>query len=377
MMNVPAFDLKRNYEMLKDDLKDAVNRVLESQRFILGEEVEGFEREVASYLGVSNALGCASGTDALLLSLMALGIREGDEVITTPYTFFATASVVSRLGARPIFVDIDPATYNIDIDKIYDHITPKTKAVIVVHLFGHMAQVEKIEGLLRDKRIYLIEDCAQSFGAWRKIDDDIRYCGTIGTLGCFSFYPTKNLGGYGDGGLVTSNDDYLADRIRKLRVHGLCGEYVHEELGMNSRLDAIQAAILRCRLPHVDEWNKQRRIIAERYRILFDTYGISEFVKSPHEDTDGYHVFHQYVVRCDKRDELMKYLTENGVGTRVYYPLPLHLQPAFSSLGYKMGDFPQAEALSKNSLSLPMYPELLPEEQEYVVDTMAKFYRSN
>ena len=273
------------------------------------------------------------------------GNKRGDEVITTPYTF-ATASVVSRLGARPVFVDIDPVTYNIDIDKIYDHITPKTKAVIVVHLFGHMAQVEKIEGFLRDKGIYLIEDCAQSFGAWRKIDDDIRYCGTIGTLGCFSFYPTKNLGGYGDGGLVTTNDDYLADRIRKLRVHGLCGEYVHEELGMNSRLDAIQAAILRCRLPHVDEWNKQRRIIAERYRILFDTYGISEFVKSPHEDTDGYHVFHQYVVRCDKRDELMKYLAENGVGTRVYYPCP-YICSRHSALWDTIGRFSQAEALSK------------------------------
>lgn len=375
MKYVPAFDLKRNYESMKDEIKEALDRVLESQRFILGEEVEKFESEVASYLEVEHAVGCGSGTDALFLSLMSLDIKDGDEVITTPYTFFATASAIAKLRAKPVFVDIDPLTYNIDVDKVGEYITPRTRAVIVVHLFGLMTPVEKLEPLLKDKGIHLIEDCAQSFGAWRRIDGKIRRCGTIGTLGCFSFYPTKNLGGYGDGGLVTTNIGPLGERIKRLRAHGCSGEYIHEELGMNSRLDAIQATILRCRLRHVDDWNRKRRIIAERYRLLFNVYKISEFVKAPNEDEDNYHVYHQYVVRCAKRDELSKYLDENGVGTRVYYPLPLHLQPVFESLGYKKGDFPEAERLSQDSLALPMYPELTPEEQEYVVKIMAKFYR--
>ncbi|WP_303883684.1 DegT/DnrJ/EryC1/StrS aminotransferase family protein, partial [Acetomicrobium mobile] len=306
---------------------------------------------------------------------MSLDIKEGDEVITTPYTFFATASSIAKLGAKPVFVDIDPLTYNIDTDKVVEYITPRTKAVIVVHLFGLMTPVEKLEPLLKDKGIHLIEDCAQSFGAWRKIDGKIRRCGTIGTFGCFSFYPTKNLGGYGDGGLVTTNLSSLAERIKRLRAHGCSGEYIHEELGMNSRLDAIQAAVLRCRLRHVDDWNRKRRIIAERYRLLFNVYKISEFVKAPSEDEGSYHVYHQYVVRCERRDDLSKYLDENGIGTRVYYPLPLHLQPVFKYLDYRRGDFPEAEKLSQDSLALPMYPELTPDEQEYVVKTIAKFYR--
>lgn len=375
MKYVSAFDLKRNYESMKDEIKEALDRVLESQRFILGEEVEKFEKEVSSYLEVAHAVGCGSGTDALFLSLMSLDIKEGDEVITTPYTFFATASSIAKLGAKPVFVDIDPLTYNIDTDKVVEYITPRTKAVIVVHLFGLMTPVEKLEPLLKDKGIHLIEDCAQSFGAWRKIDGKIRRCGTIGTFGCFSFYPTKNLGGYGDGGLVTTNLSSLAERIKRLRAHGCSGEYIHEELGMNSRLDAIQAAVLRCRLRHVDDWNRKRRIIAERYRLLFNVYKISEFVKAPSEDEDSYHVYHQYVVRCERRDDLSKYLDENGIGTRVYYPLPLHLQPVFKYLDYRRGDFPEAEKLSQDSLALPMYPELTPDEQEYVVKTIAKFYR--
>jgi len=284
MKYVSAFDLKRNYESMKDEIKEALDRVLESQRFILGEEVEKFEKEVSSYLEVAHAVGCGSGTDSLFLSLMSLNIKEGDEVITTPYTFFATASSIAKLGAKPVFVDIDPLTYNIDTDKVVEYITPRTKAVIVVHLFGLMTPVEKLEPLLKDKGIHLIEDCAQSFGAWRKIDGKVRRCGTIGTFGCFSFYPTKNLGGYGDGGLVTTNLSSLAERIKRLRAHGCSGEYIHEELGMNSRLDAIQAAVLRCRLRHVDDWNRKRRIIAERYRLLFNVYKISEFVKAPSED---------------------------------------------------------------------------------------------
>lgn len=375
MKYVSAFDLKRNYESMKDEIKEALDRVLESQRFILGEEVEKFEKEVSSYLEVAHAVGCGSGTDALFLSLMSLDIKEGDEVITTPYTFFATASSIAKLGAKPVFVDIDPLTYNIDTDKVVEYITPRTKAVIVVHLFGLMTPVEKLEPLLKDKGIHLIEDCAQSFGAWRKIDGKIRRCGTIGTFGCFSFYPTKNLGGYGDGGLVTTNLSSLAERIKRLRAHGCSGEYIHEELGMNSRLDAIQAAVLRCRLRHVDDWNRKRRIIAERYRLLFNVYKISEFVKAPSEVEGSYHVYHQYVVRCERRDDLSKYLDENGIGTRVYYPLPLHLQPVFKYLDYRRGDFPEAEKLSQDSLALPMYPELTPDEQEYVVKTIAKFYR--
>ena len=238
-----------------------------------------------------------------------------------------------------------------------------------------MAPIEKLEPLLSEKGVHLIEDCAQSFGSWRKVNGEIKRCGTIGTFGCFSFYPTKNLGGYGDGGLMTTDVDVLAKRIRKLRAHGSLNDYIHEELGMNSRLDAIQAAILRCRLRHVDEWNKKRRIIAERYHLLFETHEITEFVKYPREMEGGYHVFNQYVIRCKKRDALIEHLNEHGVGTRIYYPLPLHLQPAFDSLGYKKGDFPEAEKLSQDCLALPMYPELMPEEQEYVVETMARFYR--
>ena len=375
MMHVPAFDLKRNYESVKSEIKEALDRVLDSQKFILGDEVEKFENEIASYLKVAYAIGCGSGTDALLLSLLALDVRDGDEVITTPYTFFATASSIVRLRARPVFVDIDPLTYNIDINKIEERITSRTKAVIVVHLFGQMAPIEKLEPLLSDKGVHLIEDCAQSFGSWRKANGEIKRSGTIGTFGCFSFYPTKNLGGYGDGGLMTTDVDVLAKRIRKLRAHGSLNDYIHEELGMNSRLDAIQAAILRCKLRHVDEWNKKRRIIAERYHLLFETHEITEFVKYPREMEGGYHVFNQYVIRCKKRDALIEHLNERGVGTRIYYPLPLHLQPAFDSLGYKKGDFPEAEKLSQDCLALPMYPELIPEEQEYVVETMARFYR--
>lgn len=375
MTSIPSFDLTRNYARVKEEINVAVLRVLETQHFILGPEVEALERELSAYLEVKNAVGCASGTDALVLAMMALDLKPGDEVITTPFTFFATVSCITRCGGTPVFADVDPVTYNIKSEDILAKITPRTKAVLPVHLFGQMCPLEEIKDELASRNIALVEDCAQAIGAHRMIGGRVARSGSVGKLGCFSFFPTKNLGCYGDGGMVAiADDEELAARIRRLRVHGAGTTYFHDEVGINSRLDALQAAILRVRLRHLEGWNEERRIVAGRYMMLFGEKGLLDFITPPAELPGGRHVYHQYVVRAKHRDELMKYLAERGITTRVYYPLPLHLQRCFANLGYKKGDFPVAEALADDVLALPMFPELLPEEQERIVSEIAGFY---
>lgn len=375
MTNIPSFDLTRNYARVKEEINVAVLRVLETQHFILGPEVEALERELSAYLEVKNAVGCASGTDALVLAMMALDLKPGDEVITTPFTFFATVSCITRCGGTPVFADVDPVTYNIKSEDILSKITPRTKAVLPVHLFGQMCPLEEIKDELASRNIALVEDCAQAIGAHRMIGGRVARSGSVGKIGCFSFFPTKNLGCYGDGGMVAiADDEELAARIRRLRVHGAGTTYFHDEVGINSRLDALQAAILRVRLRHLEGWNEERRIVAGRYMMLFGEKGLLDFITPPAELPGGRHVYHQYVVRAKHRDELMKYLAERGITTRVYYPLPLHLQRCFANLGYKKGDFPVAEALADDVLALPMFPELLPEEQERIVSEIAGFY---
>ena len=372
---IPSFDLTRNYDRVREEVRVALDRVLETQHFILGPEVECLEKEIAAYLEVESAVGCASGTDALVLALMSLDLKEGDEVITTPFTFFATASCITRNGARPVFADVDPDTYNLDMGSVMDKVTPRTKAVLPVHLFGQMCRLELIRDELKERGIVLVEDCAQAIGAHRMIEKKICRAGSVGDLGCFSFFPTKNLGCYGDGGMVSiPGSKVISDRIRSLRVHGSGKTYFHDEVGINSRLDALQAAILRVRLRHLEEWNEERRIVAERYMLLFREKGLLDHISPPVEDEGNRHVYHQYVVKAERRDELQAYLEERGVVTRVYYPLPLHLQHCFSDLGYKEGDFPVSEKLAGSVLALPIFPELLPEEQERTVEEIAGFY---
>ena len=365
-MNIPAFDLKRQYKNLSSELLPILEEVMAKGQFILGENVELLEKELADYCGTKYAVGVASGTDALLLSLEALGIGEGDEIITTPFTFFATSEVISLLKAKPVFVDIDSKTFNIDPDKIEDAITTKTKAVIPVHLFGQMAEMDDIEYLAEKYDLYIIEDACQAIGAEYKG----RRAGSIGDTGCFSFFPTKNLGAFGDGGLITTNDEKLYEKIKLLRVHGSRKKYYHELIGHNSRLDEIQAAILRVKLKYLDNWIERRIEIAKIY-----SEGLKDLdVIVPEVKPYLRHVYHQYVIRTKHRDELQEYLSNKGIGTAIYYPLPLHLQECYKDLGYREGDLPEAEKASKEVIALPMWPELTNEEVNYIVESIREFF---
>lgn len=364
-------DLKAQFATIRQEVMDAIVRVMESQRFILGEEVRLFENEVATMLGAKHAVACASGSDALVLALMASDVGPGDEVITTPFSFVATSGSIARVGATPVFVDIDPATFNMDPRTIEAAITPKTSAIMPVHLFGLPADLTPIKSLAEAHHLILVEDAAQAIGS----RNQARHIGTIGDFGCFSFFPSKNLGGAGDGGLVTTENDAFADRLRLLRVHGSKKKYHHEILGTNSRLDALQAAILRVKLRHLNEWTLGRQQRAEHYRMLFKQAGLESQVRLPVEpSTEFHHVYNQFSIRSSQRDELRKFLQSAGIPTEVYYPLCLHLQPAFSYLGYHAGQFPESELASREVLSLPIYAELTEVQQSAVVQSIAHFY---
>lgn len=366
----PFLDLRAQFAGIHDEIMAAVGKVLESQNFILGPEVEAFEREVAELIGCKYAIGCASGTDALILALLALDIGYGDEVITTPFTFVASAGSIARVGAKPVFVDIDRESFNLSAKGIEKAITPRTKAIMPVHLFGLSAKFWEIAKIAGAQGVPIIEDAAQAIGA--RCDGSV--VGTMGALGCFSFFPSKNLGGAGDGGLVTTNDAQLAEKVRLLRVHGSRKKYEYELLGMNSRLDALQAAILRVKLRYLDQWTAGRRQNADRYRELFREFGLESPVKLPVAPSRFTHVYNQFTIRTFHRDGLREYLRTRGIPTEIYYPMPLHLQKAFVYLGHRPGDFPEAEAASLEVLSLPIYPELTHERQRSAVAAIADFH---
>jgi dTDP-4-amino-4,6-dideoxygalactose transaminase len=365
----PLVDLKAQYRSIKPEVDAAIQRVMDSQHFILGPEVEGFEKEVADYCGTRFAIACASGSDALLLALMGLEVGAGDEVVTIPFTFVATAGAIARLGARPVFVDIDPLSYNLDAAKLEAAITSKTKAIIPVHLFGMSADMEAIMRIANRRGIPVIEDAAQAIGATYAG----KPVGSIGLCGCFSFFPSKNLGGAGDGGMITTHDAALADKLRVLHLHGGHTKYEYELMGMNSRLDALQAAILRVKLRHLDSWSDRRRRNAARYDELFTRLGLNHEIRLPQVQARCTHIYNQYVIRVSRRDELKNFLRDAGVPSEIYYPLPLHLQQAFAYLGYKPGDFPESEAASAEVLALPVFPEMTDDQQNLVVDSIAAF----
>ncbi len=369
-MNVPLLDLKAQYQSIRKEILAAIETVCDEQGFILGPRVVELEKALASYLGSSHAIACASGSDALLLGLTAVGVGAGDEVITVPFTFFATGGAISRLGAKPVFVDIQPGTFNLDPMKLERAITAKTKAIVPVHLFGQCADMEAIKAVAAKGRIPIIEDACQAVGAARH---GVK-AGNLGEIGCFSFFPSKNLGGFGDGGLMTTNDPKLAESLAMLRVHGSKVRYVHELIGMNSRLDALQAAVLRVKLNYLDQWTKGRQRNAARYDQLFKAAKLEGTITVPVTEKGNEHVFNQYTVRAQKREELRAYLKDKGIGTEVYYPIPLHLQSCYKSLGHQKGAFPASEQASEQALSLPVYAELTDAQQTYVVETISRFY---
>ena len=390
--DVPLLDLKAQYRPLREEIQAAMQRVVESQRFILGPEAEALEEEVAAYSHCRFGIGVSSGTDALLVALMAIGVRSGDEVITSPFTFFSTAGSIARLGAKPVFVDIEPDTFNLDATFLEDAITEKTRAIIPVHLYGQMVDMDTVLAIAERHQLCIIEDAAQAIGAeYRE-----RRAGSLGHLGCFSFYPSKNLGGFGDAGMVTTNDSKLADRIRILRSHGSQPKYCNRILGGNFRLDALQAAVLRVKLKYLEIWTRKRRQNAQRYRQLF--HQARSFIDSPPsdscpnrsrsesgaaEDQSGLqllievegrrHIYNQFVIRVGRRDALREFLRKKGIETEIYYPLPLHLQKCFAHLGYRSGDLPASECAARQSLALPIYPELTDRQLQRVVGTIAEF----
>ena len=370
-MKVPLLDLKTQYETVKEDVWAATQKVYESQRFILGPEVEALERQIADYCQCSYAIGVSSGTDALLIALMGTGVGPGDEVITTPYTFFATIGSIVRVGAKPVFVDIDPDTFNIDSGQIEEKITEKTKAIMPVHLYGQCCDMAVIRRLARRYNLVVIEDAAQAIGSE---DEQGQRAGAFGDIGCFSFFPSKNLGAFGDGGIVTTSSTELYERLRILRVHGSSPKYYHSMLGGNFRLDALQAAIVRVKLAYLDSWTAARRANADKYRTLFESAGLEAPIRLP-EKRPGRHIYNQFVILVPgKRDQLKQYLLEAEIGTEIYYPVPMHLQPCFQQFGGQQGDFPLAEQAAQKSLALPIYPELTEDQIGYVVDTIRSFY---
>ncbi|MEX2178039.1 MAG: DegT/DnrJ/EryC1/StrS family aminotransferase [Gemmatimonadaceae bacterium] len=369
-MSVPLLDLKAQHATIRDEMIAALTRVADSQLFILGEEVARLEQEVAALSGTRHAIGCANGTDALLLAYRALDIGRGDEVITTPFTFFATAGAIHNVGATPVFVDIEPRTFNIDPAAAKGAVTSRTRAVVPVDLFGQMAALECLRELLPS--LPIIEDAAQSIGARRSIAGVERRAGEFATIGTFSFFPSKNLGGYGDGGMLVTQDDRLAERLRRLRVHGGMTTYHHEEVGYNSRLDSLQAAVLRIKLPHLERWSERRRENAAYYsRALADVPD----VVTPFIDPANTSIFNQYTLRVERRAELQAHLKARAVGNAIYYPLPLHLQPCFAHLGYTQGAFPEAERAAREVISIPVFPELSRPQQDEVIDAIRTFYR--
>lgn len=390
-MAVPLLDLKAQYATIKDEIEPAVAEVLESQYFILGPKVVELEKQVAEYSQAKHAIGVSSGTDAILISLMAEGIGEGDEVITTPFSFFATAGCITRTGARPVFVDIDPVSFNMDPAKVESAINERTKAIIPIHLYGQMADMDPIMEIANRHNLAVIEDGAQAIGAEYKG----RRAGSVGHYGCFSFFPSKNLGGAGDGGMVVTNDDERAEKLRIFRVHGGKPKYYHRVIGGNFRLDAIQAAVLLVKLKYLDEWTKSRQRNADTYRDLFRQAGIAEEAPGclragctdwpncsikgsnkvflPEDLADRRHIYNQFVIRVDKRDELREVLNEKGIGHEVYYPVPFHQQDCFAYLDYKEGDFPASECAAATTLALPIYPELTQEQMREVVDAITEF----
>jgi dTDP-4-amino-4,6-dideoxygalactose transaminase len=366
---VPLLDLEAQYAPLRDDILAAVTRVCDSQRYIMGPEIAAFEQEIAALLGIEHAVAVSSGTDALLVALMALGIKPGDEVITSTYSFFATAGCIARLGATPVLVDIDPITFNVDPPQVAAAITTRTRAIVPVHLFGLSADMDPIVAAASRAGIPVVEDAAQAIGATYKS----RPVGGIGALGVFSFFPSKNLGAFGDAGLVTTGDRDLAARVRLLRNHGMEPKYYHHVVGGNFRMDALQAAILRVKASHLAAWTEARRVNGARYARLFRNAGLIDRIVLPVEPADRRHIFNQFVIRCPDRDRLKRHLDEHGIGNEVYYPVPFHLQPCFEGLGYRAGAFPHAERAARETLAIPIYSELAIDQQQRVVDVIAEF----
>lgn len=373
LMKVPLLDLKAQYATIRDEVRAGIDRVMESQQFVLGPETVKLEEDLARYSQTKFAIGCASGSEALLLALQSCGVGAGDEVITTPFTFFATASAITRLGARPVFVDINERTYTIDPARVADAITSKTKAIVPVHLYGHCAEMDPLIELSKTHGIPIIEDAAQAIGA----EDRGRRAGSMGVIGTLSFYPSKNLGGAGDGGMLVTSDEEHAERLRMLRVHGERQRYFHKLVGINSRLDELQATVLHAKFAHLDEWTVARQRNVQEYEIMFADAGLIGKFDLPFVRPGARHVFHQFVIhlRDGRRDALRDHLRERGVGCDVYYPVPLHLQECFEFLGYRKGDYPLSEGAADETLALPVYPELTPEQKDYVVASLVEFFR--
>ena len=371
-MNVPLLDLVAQYRTIKDEVLPAVQAVIESQQFVMGPAVSQLEAALAKLAGTRHGIACASGTDALLLPLKALDLRPGDEVVTVSFTFFATAGTIHNAGGTPVFVDIEPETFNIDPQTVEAAITPRTRAIMPVHLYGQMAALERLFAVARARGLPVVEDAAQAIGARRKIDGQWRMAGELGWATGFSFFPSKNLGGWGDGGMMVTSDDAVAERLRRLRLHGGAKQYHHDEIGTNSRLDSLQAAVLLAKLPHLAAWSAKRREHAAYYGSHLA--GLAA-VRTPVVDPANEHIFHQYTLRVERRDELQAFLKQRGIGSAIYYPVPLHLQPCFRHLGYRPGRFPETERACGEVLSLPVYPELTEAQLDCVVQTIREFYR--